>query len=212
MKGVLRFRAELVLIAVALGGLALASGCGSEKTLGANPEALVQEGWQLFMGGKYSQAVSKFNEAVNQDSNLADAYNGLGWSYARMGELGSALDNFTFVSSVLVSATRDTHAGAAITNLALKNYDDAAFRSSIAIEDYSGDYTFQYDPDVTTVTLRLVRAISYFHLGQYVSAYDDVKELGGPQDLSPSDPDWVAELLDALQDLRQQYGQGLLDS
>jgi tetratricopeptide (TPR) repeat protein len=187
--------------------------CGSDGGGGGGgtPTMLVAEGWSLFSEGNYSQAVSKFNAAADQDSDLAEAYDGLGWSYARLGMLQSSVDKFTFVLSVLVDPSQDTYAGASMAHLAAKNYEDASNMSNWALVVYGDTYEFDHDNDVTDTTLRLVRAISRFHLGLYESASDDVEELGGPT-LSPGSANFVAKLLEAIQDLREQYGQGLLDT
>jgi len=203
------------LLAVLMMSLLVLS-CGSDGGGGGGgtPTMLVAEGWSLFSEGKYSQAISKFNAAADQDSDLAEAYDGLGWSYARLGMLQSSVDKFTFVLSVLVDPSQDTYAGASMAHLAAKNYEDASNMSNWALVVYPDDpddpYVFNHDNDVTSTTLRLVRAISRFHLGLYESASDDVEELGGPT-LSPGSSNFVAKLLEAIQDLREQYGQGLLE-
>jgi tetratricopeptide (TPR) repeat protein len=190
--------------------MALAVGCSSDDGGGGgSPSVLVSEGWSLFEQGKFSEAVSKFNAAADQDSDLAEAYDGLGWSYARLGMLNESIDEFTFVLSVLVDPSQDTYAGASMAHLAAKNYEDASNMSNWALVVYGDTYTFSHDNSVTDTTLRLVRAISRFHLGLYESASDDVQELGGPT-LSPTSPNFVADLMEAIQDIREEYGGGLL--
>lgn len=203
-----KFLPALAILMIAV----LSVGCGSDGAGngGGPPATLADEGWRLFSEGKYSQAVSKFNQAIDGDSDLATAYDGLGWTYARMGMLQSSVDNFTFVLSILVDPSQDTYAGASMAHLALKNYEDASNMSNWALEVYGNRYDFRYDHDVTDVTLRLVRATSRFYLGLYESSYADVKLLGGPQ-LSPKASNFVAKLLEAIQELREKYGQGLLN-
>lgn len=213
MKAVVISRAKFLPALAVLMIAVLTIGCGSDGggNGGGPPDTLAEEGWQLFSEGRYTEAISKFNQATDEDSDLATAYDGLGWTYARMDMLQSSVDNFTFVLSVLVDPSQDTYAGASMTHLAMKNYEDASNMSNWALEVYGNQYEFRYDKDVTDVTLRLVRATSRFNLGLYESAYADVVLLGGPPDLNPKGPDFVAKLLLALQDLREEYGQGLLD-
>lgn len=190
---------------------ALSLGCGSDGGGGGGtPAVLVAEGWSLFSQGQYNQAISKFNAAADQDSDLAEAYDGLGWCYARLGMLDASLEKFTYVLSSLVDPSQDRYAGISLVYLAMKNYEDASNMSNWALVVYGEVYQFDHDSAVTDVTLRLVRAISRFHLGLYESAADDVEELGGPT-LNPNASDFVSKLLKAIQDRRELYGQGLLN-
>lgn len=170
----------------------------------------VQDGWSYFESGDFSEAVTAFSQAIDLDSDRAEAYDGLGWSYMRLGMLESSIESFIFVLETLVDPSQDTYAGCSIVNLALGNYTDAANMANWALEVYGSQYEFQHDPDVTHVTLMLIRAIARFHLGLYASAYADALALGGPT-LDLDAPDFVARLLEAIQELRDQYGQGLLD-
>jgi tetratricopeptide (TPR) repeat protein len=187
------------------------AGCGSEgENGGDNADKLTREGWNLFATGDFSGAVAKFEQAVALDEDLETAYDGLGWAHARLGNLETSLDNFLIVDAIIVRPSVTTFSGMAVVYLALKDYKNAADAANDALDESGGNFQFAYDPSVTDDTMRLIRAICNFHEGLYVSAAADVEALGGPV-LNPSSPDFVADVLEAIQEIREEYGQGLLN-
>jgi len=193
-----------------------ASGCGDDsQSPGGDPPALVNEGWGLFVAGDYQSAIGKFNQAKSVDPGYRDAYDGLGWAYARLGKLDEAQDAFLYVLERLVKPSRETYTGAAVVALALKDYYTTALNSTWAIERFEDEYQFRYDHDVTHITLRLMRATARFHLGEYESAYADVVvlndllELNLPP-LNINSSDFVAKLLSRIQTIRSTAGGGLV--
>jgi tetratricopeptide (TPR) repeat protein len=202
----------------------MATGCGDDgQSPGGGAEALVSEGWSHFTTGDFQTAVSRFNQAIAVEPDFRDAYDGLGWAYARLGNLekpsteaiDSAEDAFLFVLERLVKPSRETYTGAAMVALALKKYRTAALNSNWAIERFEEQYEFRFDKSVTNITLRLMRATARFNLGEYDSAYADVVvlndllNLGLPQ-LNPTSPDFVAKVMSQLQTVRERSGGGLL--
>lgn len=204
-----------VLAAAFLALTVFASGCGDDGTSSVDPGALVQEGWGLFEAGDYQGALAKFDLAKDNSKPSADvhrdAWDGLGWSYARLGQLEQAKAAFLYVLSTIFKPSRDTYAGMAVVALALKDYPVARANAhwALTLPEYPPEYVFRYDPAVTDETLLLVRAIASFHEGEYEDAGDDVEDLGGPE-LNPNAPGFVARLLRAIQDLREEMGAGLL--
>lgn len=208
-RTILRMKFAPAVIALVMVGLA--AGCGKDEGGGENANQLAAEGWNLFVTGDYSAAIDRFNRAAALDTDLETAWNGLGWSYARLGDLEASRDSFFFVTSTLgVQNNNETNAGLSIVALAIKDYDLASDYAGYLLGDTNYNYEFPYDPSVTDVTLLLIRAIADFNLGDYDGALADVILLGGPS-LNPSAPDFVAKLLVAIQDLREQYGEGLLN-
>lgn len=191
-------------------------GCGDDgQSPGGDAPVLVNEGWALFVAGDYQSAVGKFNQAKSVDRDYRDAYDGLGWAYARLGQLDNAKSSFLYVLEILVKPSRETYTGAAVVALALKDYFRAEENARRAIERYEEEYEFQYDHDVTHITLRLMRAIANFNLKEYESAYADVVVLDnllslGLPPLNTTSPDFVAKLLSQIQTIRDASGGGLI--
>lgn len=210
MKGQAILKMMFVPVVIAILATPFA-GCGSDSGNGGdNADQLAREGWNLFATGDFSGAVAKFEQAVALDDDLETAYDGLGWAHARLGNLEISLDNFLIVDAYIVRPSVTTFSGMAVVYLALKDYKNAADAANDALDESGGNFQFAYDPSVTDDTMRLIRAISNFREGLYVSAAADVEALGGPV-LIPSSPDFVADVLEAIQEIREQYGQGLLN-
>lgn len=67
-------------------------------------ENLIDRGFQAFNSGEFSDAVNYFNQAlerdVEPDSIGIIAYQGLGWTYSRIGNYSSAITNFNFLLAI----------------------------------------------------------------------------------------------------------------
>jgi tetratricopeptide (TPR) repeat protein len=210
-----RKRILSVLAVACLIPIAITTGCSDSESPGGDADLLIREGWAHFQAEDYQAALSKFNQATTDPDHKRDAYDGLGWAYSRLGQLENAEDAFLYVLGELVDPSRETYTGASIVSLALKNYVRAEENSNWAIERYEEEYEFRYDPAVTHITLRLVRSIARFHLGDYASSYadvvvlDDLLGLGLPT-LNTGSPNFVARLLSQIQAIREASGGGLL--
>lgn len=193
--------------------LVLIGACGSDSSTGSgDAEQLIAEGWNRFEAGNFSGAEGSFTDALaatTKDETRASAFEGRAWSRARLGKLDDSLADFNEIRALGLD-TQIRFAGISLVYLALKDYPEAAEKSGWALTLYgSTPVHFDHDPNITNTTMMMVRMISNFHLGDYILANDDVADLGGPT-LNPTSPNFVANLLEAIQDLREQYGQGLL--
>ena len=65
------------------------------KNYAATAEDMVEYGWDLFEASDYLNSNSWFNDAILDDAEWKDAYNGLGWSYAKLMVLDSSISYFT---------------------------------------------------------------------------------------------------------------------
>lgn len=67
-------------------------------------ENLIEQGYEHFSNGDYPEAINSFNEAlerdVEPDSIGIKAYQGLGWTYSRVGNYSAAITNFNFLLSI----------------------------------------------------------------------------------------------------------------
>ncbi len=182
-------------------------GCGGG---GGGPsdtaESLTADGWALFEQGKYDEAIEKFGEALELDDTYADAYNGLGWSYAKLDQLSDALSAFADCISNGMD-TADPYAGQAPV---YRDYDHANhFENAIsaATMALSKDrrYVFSHETTFDWHDLMIILAQSYFGLSNYTSANTWVDSLGG----TPADPEsetFVSDLAAEIENLEDLYG------
>ncbi len=196
-------RAILVGIACAL---ALAAGCGGGGGTGpgATAESRTNEGWALFEAGDYAGAIGKFNSAISIDDTYADAYNGLGWSFAKMDSLAKSIASFD--DCIANGMSGDPHAGKApvYRDLVPPQFSNAVSSASSALS-LDGSYVFEHDDTFDWHDLHLIKAQSHFGLGQYDLANAEVSSLGGNVQ-NPASPTFVEDLAGEIERLETLYG------
>jgi tetratricopeptide (TPR) repeat protein len=186
--------------------LAMAMGCGGDGGTGpsATAESRTNEGWALFEAGDYTGAVGKFNSAISIDDTYADAYNGLGWSYAKLDSLARAITNFD--ECIVNGMSGDPHAGRApaYRDLSPPQFGNAVSTASSALS-LDRRYVFDHDTTFDWRDLHLIMAQSHFGLGQYDLANAEVDSLGG-QVQNPASSTFVEDLADEIERLETLYG------
>lgn len=186
--------------------IALAAGCGGDGGTGpgATAESRTNEGWALFEAGDYTGAIGKFNSAVSIDDTYADAYNGLGWSLAKLDSLARAITNFNDCISNGMSG--DPHAGRApvYRDLEPPQFSSAVSSASSALS-LDRRYSFGHDTTFDWRDLHLIMAQSHFGLGQYDLANAEVDSLGGNVQ-NPASSTFVEDLADEIERLETLYG------
>jgi tetratricopeptide (TPR) repeat protein len=189
--------------------LLMVLGCGGDGGGGPSDTAasLTAAGWALFEKGEYEAAITKFNQALGLDATYSDAYNGLGWSDAKLDSLGRALDSFG-ECLVFDNMLADAYAGCAPV---YRDYETepAHFDSAIASAGHAlsiaAAYSFSHDTSFDWHDLRLIMAQSHYGLGEFLDAYDQVIELGGTV-LDPESETFVEDLAAEIEDLEALYG------
>lgn len=101
---------EMSVIALISLSLVFFSGCDTVDQSDDIPviyfdvESLIDQGYEHFSNGDYSEAINSFNAAlerdVEPDSIGIKAYQGLGWTYSRVGNYSAAITNFNFLLSI----------------------------------------------------------------------------------------------------------------
>jgi tetratricopeptide (TPR) repeat protein len=198
--------------------LLMALGCGGDDGGGPSDTAasLTAAGWTLFEQGEYEAAITKFNQAIDLDAGYADAYNGLGWSNAKLDLLSASLRVFGLCISN-ENTLADPYAGCAPV---YRDYEfpagafagdtTAHFDSAIAFAQEAlsldSDYTFDHDESFNSLDLHLIMAQSYFGRGDFLSALAEVELLGYEGELDPESPTWPAELAGAIEELEVDIG------
>jgi len=195
---------ETSLLAGWLCCLGLLAGCGGGDGGGPSDTAasLTAQGWDLYEDGDYEGAIGKFDAATDLDANYSDAYNGLGWSYAKLDSLSKALTNFSLCISR--GDTRpDPHAGKApvLRDLNPPQFQNA-IDAAIAALTKDSDFEFEHYEDFDWRDLRLIKAQCYYGLNMWAEAVDEIEALGG----SVSDPNSAEEIAEKIEDLGDLYG------
>jgi tetratricopeptide (TPR) repeat protein len=195
--------------AVCVGLVLLALGCGGDGGGGPSDTAssLTAAGWALFEKGEYGGAIGKFDQALDLDATYADAYNGLGWSNAKLDSLKESLAAFgeciTFNQTLA-----DAYAGCAAV---YRDYEtepahfDSAVASAYEALTLQAAYSFGHDAAFDWHDLRIIMAQSYYGLSDFTDAAEQVELLGGAS-FDPESETFVEDLAAEIERLEGIYG------
>ncbi|MBN2031462.1 hypothetical protein JW824_14605 [bacterium] len=161
----------------------------------------ITDGWAYYANGNYEAALDEFIEAKNRDAVNEEAYNGLGWTYAKLHAHDESISHFLLLLSITQSNAMkaDIFAGLVMTYGSIQmstadqdermeaqtfiiNYADSLF-------DYDANYAFERDDHVNINTIRAVIAQSYFNTQHFLTALeytDQYLESGLREDLENS--------------------------
>jgi tetratricopeptide (TPR) repeat protein len=184
-------------------------GCGGGGGGGEPTETaadLTSQGWALFVQGKYEEAIEKFTRATQLDANYADAYNGLGWSYAntKVDSLPKALINFNLCIAKDTTHA-DPYAGRApvYRDLIPPQFQDAINTATTALSKVPQDslYEFVHYKDFNWRDLHLIKAQCYYGLKEYTQALAEVVILDPEYEGDPGSATFVRDLAAKIEDL-----------
>ncbi len=141
--------------------------------------SLIQLGWQSFRNRNYNDAFSNFDQAVSlahtnsrYDSLQAEAECGRGWARAYNREFSLAKNDFLNSlahQSVTQTVSLNSKTGLALVHHALNEFSSAIQRA-LEVLNSNPNYVFEYDSRVYHKRLRLVLAQSYYTLGDFQKA------------------------------------------
>ena len=172
--------------------LLILSGCSSDSDPNTSTALNhTERGWRSYESGNYAQALLSFERAINFDENLADAYNGIGWSHLSL-SLNPSLVQEAFQNAVqLDPSNADAWVGLAnllfLRHSGIRPHDErdrvipekntSDFRSAIRAIDNAlqGDaqYLFRHDYR-SKAELYVLKAACYYYLGEDASAQQEV--------------------------------------
>ena len=170
--------------------------------------------WELYALEDYENSNFWFIEAVFDDSVYKDGYNGLGWTYGKLGNIQSSISNFEFgLALVLVDTTDDDinllgnghnvgqqiYAGLTMAYHALGdsvNYVKAVGYgntlltmtgdSAYATSQVASSWQFSRDTNVNSRHIIWTLSSSYFALSQFDESLSKVHQLmSNPAIFSP---------------------------
>jgi tetratricopeptide (TPR) repeat protein len=190
-------------------------GCGGDD--GGSPAdtaaSLTAAGWTLFDQGRYELAIDKFEQALGLDADYADAFNGLGWSHARLDLLADALENF----GMCVISDPDLTEGYAGCAPVYRDYDRdddgepahfdsaAAFASTALTREPTFEFSHE-DGEFDWRDLRLIMAQSYYGLGEFLLAKDQVDILDPENTLDRESETFFEDLAAEIERLEGEFG------
>jgi tetratricopeptide (TPR) repeat protein len=167
-----------------------------------------KEGLALAESGKFKDAISLYNKAIDADPKYAAAYNARGWAYFKIGDYPSALkdnDRALDLKPQVPSALLNR----SWTLWGMKQYDKALVDTNRAIElkpdyarayavrsliyIYTNNYVKAVEEADKALGLNLNYALAYFYrgtayrnLGRYEEAFNDFQK---SIEINPADPD-----------------------
>ncbi len=165
-------------------------------------QEILESGWRNFMNGSYTEAVNDFTELINREAFLGDAYTGLGWSNSFLNYLQEAVNNYNIALNNQSSnrLSNDIYAGLSFVYDALDYHQNCL----VASDSVTSDWRFAYKEDLDYNDLILLRAISFYALGDFLNSLSEIQRL---------DPSFIADvatiegraaLADKIEELRSQ--------
>ncbi len=148
-------------------------GCSpSEPSQPDTAQQLIDKGWVQYSAANYQGAHDFFNQSMTLDANIADAYNGSGWSGAKLNDLDGAVSDFN-TGLLLDTANTEIRAGLAFVYNAKKSY---ILSDSLALQVLGRDssWVFSRSTGISAADLHLLLAENYFAEGMYELSRDQV--------------------------------------
>jgi tetratricopeptide (TPR) repeat protein len=169
----------IVLLAVVFAG---STGCKKTSTE-SKPTEIPEEirnGWEAFSNGNWDQAIGYFKKGLANDPNSVVAATGLGWAFARKGEVDSAYTYYTYGENLNITSY-DLYAGMAFLELIIGEYNWSVLHAEYVISNRP-TWSFTYNSqtiglDLNTSDLRLCLAQDYFWLADFDASLAQVKVL-----------------------------------
>ncbi|MFC1529460.1 tetratricopeptide repeat protein [Gemmatimonadota bacterium] len=185
----------------------LLGGCGNKgPTSVSEVEKLVKQGWVLFSSEEYTDALVKFDEALEILSQTPDAHHGRGWSLAYLGRFNEAR-NALVAAKELSLDDPDIWAGGAFIYSALGDQVQVVFWAETAFGvqeqvSQTTQWTFIRNTAITHIHLRLVLAKAYWTNGAYTQCINQLDTI----EPGISHGGSAQVLFDDLARLTAQYG------
>lgn len=149
-------------------------------------------GWLSYREGDYPTAKEHFITVAERDAEVADAYNGLAWTYLRLKELGNAASQFSFVLSLAklqgnTDLQADAYAGMFLMNY-IKQVNGTLNQELSADQgrdilvtglqyakkaiELNSNYSSDHDPEFDLIALKKLMAYSYYSMHRFSEALD----------------------------------------
>ena len=166
-------------------GLLITYSC--RETIVPSEKELTDYAWTLYEADDFSEANQWFRDGFDKDSGYMDAYNGLAWSFGKLGFIDSAITYFelgktlSWDESLTPGVNLDIFAGLTFANRAIGNDSLARVygRSFFAAQDpvSSEPWIFPHNSLMNHLDVRLSLASAYFSLAKFDSCVTEVRTI-----------------------------------
>ena len=177
---------------------------------GESAKKITNDAWLLYETGKYNEALEKFRLATQRDKNYWDAYNGPGWTNFALHILSYSVSHFGTALAESDSTEPDVFIGLSLALFEDNRYQESINSTAVAIAidtleiefAYNGSYRFVHNEKVNAKSVRKIMALSYYYLGNFEEAYNQIKNYLKPQaTLNKESSDFARLLLIELEGL-----------
>lgn len=163
--------------------LALLAGCGGGDDGGGpttppsdSNETVLSRGWIAYGDGDWDEAENQFRRLLDREALLAEAHDGLGWTFLGTNEPDSSATHF----AAAVTQGADTldiadqaRAGQAFAASGLDQHQACLDAAALVATGWVFDHDDAYDHDDVTV----LRAVSHYGLAEFADALAAVQEI-----------------------------------
>ena len=145
------------------------------KDSSTKPETETSSAWEAFEKGKYDRALQLFQQAIAKNQSDADSYNGLGWTYARLGQLEESETNFI---NCLMQDMEYIDAGVGLAFIYnAQNEYEASIDVIAQILEFTTEWSFKHDKSLNINDIYILYAENFFALAKYVQCLEQVQIL-----------------------------------
>ena len=157
----------------------------------------VKDGTELMREGAYQEAIESFQESIDKEKDVEEAYRGMGMAYYKMQDYGQARENLQTAIDLGSRETPVVYNLIGICAMNLRDYDGAleAFEKGIALADDPDldEASENADSDMVSEEEDVVREMKYNQIvcyekktdwagakaaaDAYISAYPDDEEV-----------------------------------
>ncbi len=166
-------RSYIILLIILV--LTLIMGCSKDKAAnqisGLSSQDLYLRGWTLFQQSNYSEAAKYFQELSIRPNNYLFGHLGLGWTYLKQDKIINSNNEFqkffdTDSLDLIVpadSSYMDGKAGLCFVSSAM--HDEVGVITNS--QQIGANWSFRYDSSLNYQDIVLLKAMSYYAMGQF---------------------------------------------
>ncbi len=184
--------------------------CEKDNNTVASDELTVAEiidrGWEYYSTNNYTDALEEFESAISRGGDIADAYNGIGWSRGHMTD-GLKLAATSFSQCLEMDTTMyDALGGWAFITFEQGNWESAIEKSDSLLHRRPG-WRFLHESTTNFQDIRLMMAQANFYILDFEASYSIITDYLNPDfETDITTEEGRMELQQEIERLRLIYG------